>query len=179
MAIKRLLLILAGLLLAGCANLPAEEPVWPYPEPPQTEDWGYAPEPTPEPPPRGTVYMPPLDQDREQARPAHSSHPTVVALVDQAESERAKGELERAAGTLERAIRIANNDPLPWLKLAELRFEQGNLIQAENLARRSLSFAASGPTARDSWLLIADIKRLQGDAVAAEEARSQALKTQG
>ncbi len=167
-------LLVAALQLGACASLPQDEgPVWPYPEPPETDSWGYAPQPQAKEPVRD--YQAPAREDVRHAEPAVSGHPTVQALVRQADEERARGELDRAAATLERAIRIVNNDPLPWLKLAELRFEQGNLVQAETLARRSLSFASSGPSARDSWLLIADVKRLQGDTAAAQQARDRAL----
>lgn len=167
-------LLAAALLLGACASLPQDEgPVWPYPEPPETDSWGYERQPQPSEPAR--EYEAPSREAVRHAEPAVSSHPTVQALVQQADEERAQGELDRAAATLERAIRIVNSDPLPWLKLAELRFEQGNLVQAENLARRSLSFASGGPTARDSWLLIADVKRLQGDTAAAQQARDRAL----
>lgn len=166
--------------LGACATFPSEEAVWPYPEPPEQGDWGYAPGPESTQDSGATtqdsLYEPPSRDAGREVGPAVSSHPTVKTLVDQADQERAAGELDRAAGTLERAIRIVNNDPLPWVKLAEIRFEQGNFIQAENLARRSLSFASSGPTARDSWLLISDIKRLQGDSMAAENARQQAMQ---
>ncbi len=167
--------LVLAMQIAGCASLPQDEgPVWPYPEPPETDSWGYERSTQPSESPRD--YQPPIREEVRHIEPAVSSHPTVQALVQQAEQEREAGQLDRAATTLERAIRIVNHDPLPWLKLAELRFEQGNLVQAETLARRSLSFAPSGPTARDSWLLIADVKRLQGDSAAAQQARDRAMK---
>lgn len=165
--------LLAVMLLTACASLPGDAPVWPYPDPPRSDpDWGYEPQSTP--PPERAPYSPPSRHETQALEPAAAHHPSILALVEQAEGERAAGDLERATSTLERAIRIVNNDPLPWLKLAEVRFEQGNMIQAENLARRSLSFAAQGPTARAAWLLIADIKRLQGDQRAASEAQDKA-----
>lgn len=165
-----------GLLLTGCAVSP-DGPVWPYPEPPDG-DWGYERPAQPSAPDDGGARPEPYqapDQDAvRDSQPSVSRHPSVQALVDQAEQERAQGDLARASATLERATRIDNNDPLPWLKLGEIRFEQGNLIQAENFARRSLSFAAQGPTARAAWLLIADVKRLQGDTAAARAAQDNA-----
>ncbi len=175
----RNLLFGAGLLLlGGCATVPSAAPIWPYPEPPQQE-YGQTSGPAagPDESPQRTedvVYAPPPGTSPPSQMAVKSNHPAVQALIDQSEGERAIGDLDRAAATLERAIRIASNDPVPWLKLAELRFELGNLIQAENLARRSLSFAASGPSARLAWRLIADIKALQGDAVAARQAREKA-----
>jgi tetratricopeptide (TPR) repeat protein len=173
-------LALFSFLLTACASTPVSGPVWPYPDPPESDgDFGYKPNPSKQ---TGSAsgshgqqpYATPSPQAREDAQPSASRNPGVQSLVDQADRERAAGELERAAGTLERAIRIVNNDPLPWEKLAELRFEQGNMIQAENLARRSLSFDGTGPTSRNSWLLIADIKRLQGDEAAARTAMANA-----
>ena len=161
----------AALLLSACAVSP-DGPVWPYPEPPQGGgDWGsQAPQPGPQQPDQPDTPQSP----QEPASESISHHPTVLALVDQAADERSAGDLDRAAGTLERAIRIVNDDPLPWLRLAELRYEQGNLIQSENLARRSISYAQPGPLTRQAWLLIADIKQLQGDEAAAREAENKA-----
>lgn len=174
--------IFAAVFLTACASSPSQ-PDWPYPEPPESGDWGYEDRDdgydARDDQHRDGDYQPPYGSPtdpatRDQQQPAASTHPTVQALVNQAQQERAAGDLERAAATLERAIRIVNDDPLPWLKLAEIRFEQSNFIQAENLARRSISFASRGPTARQAWLLIADIKRLQGDDSAAREAEAQA-----
>ena len=165
----RILLLLPFLMLGACATRDGG-PVWPYPEPP--EGGGSYPSP-----PRETGAYPPPERERGEPAPAataQSTNPTIQALVDQAERERAAGDLEAAAATLERALRIDGADPLPWLRLAQLRFEQGNLIQSENLARRSLSYAGEGPVVRDAWLLIADIKRLQGDEAAADTARRRA-----
>ena len=167
--------------LAACASTPAP-PDWPYPEPPESGDWGYEERdrtqtyeaPADEPPYQPPYGSPSDPGTADQQLPTASSHPTVQALVKQAEEQRDAGELERAAATLERAIRIVNDDPLPWLKLAEIRFEQSNFIQAENLARRSISFSSGGATWQQAWLLIADIKRLQGDDAAARAAEEQA-----
>lgn len=170
-------------LMSACAISPQQRD-WPYPEPPGSGDWGAESgqrtpdsrngQPSDQQPPYGAADGSATD-DQQQA-PA-SSHPTVMALVKQAEQERSQGNLDRAAATLERAIRIVNDDPLPWLKLAEIRFEQSSFIQADTLARRSISFASSGPTARQAWLLIADIKRLQGDDAAAREAQAKAAES--
>ncbi|ORE86222.1 hypothetical protein ATO7_13033 [Oceanococcus atlanticus] len=171
MSFQRLLIACFALFLSACAVSP-EGPVWPYPEAPGDDSWGRQPAPP----------APGQDSPSDGDQPATSSdedaavshHPTVLALVSQAEEERAAGDLERASGTLERAIRIVSDDPLPWLRLAEIRFEQGNMVQSENLARRSISFAAPGPLTRQAWLLIADIKRLQGDDSAARQAEDKA-----
>ena len=170
-------------ILTACASSPSQ-PDWPYPEPPEAGDWGYEDRraddyPSSSGDAESSRYEPPYgsptDPDtRDQQQPTASTHPTVMALVKQAEEQRDNGQLDQAAATLERAIRIVNNDPLPWLKLAEIRFEQSNFIQAENLARRSISFSSGGATWQQAWLLIADIKRLQGDDAAARAAEEQA-----
>ena len=187
----RLALLVAVASLGACATIPNNDQ-WPYPEPPENGgDWGYQGQNRQgqgdSPDGRGSQsgsnggYTPPYGspdnpQTREQQQPEASRNPSVQALVDQSDRERDAGDLDRASGTLERAIRIVNDDPLPWLKLAEIRFEQGNMIQAENLARRSISFDGYGPTARQSWLLIADIKRLQGDNAGARAAQDNAQR---
>lgn len=180
MAIRVFLLLLA-LTLGACATR-GSGPVWPYPDPPRpgdpgTDRTGY---------PGYPGY--PGDQGssgggrngREpvssgaSASSAQARQPAVQALVEQAEEQIAAGDYDSAAASLERALRIDGGDPLVWERLASLRFEQGNLIQAENLARRSLSYGGNGATARNAWLLIADIKRLQGDEAAAATARRNA-----
>ncbi len=168
-SLQRLLIAAAALVLSACAVSP-DGPVWPYPEGPNDGGWG-----TQVPPSQtGQQSVTGQDQADDDGQTAVSHHPTVLALVSQAEDEHAAGDLDRAAGTLERAIRIVSDDPLPWLRLAEIRFEQGNMIQSENLARRSISYAAPGPLTRQAWLLIADIKRLQGDESAARAAEEKA-----
>ncbi|MGJ8669412.1 MAG: hypothetical protein ACSHXK_07995 [Oceanococcus sp.] len=177
--------IISIAFLAACASSPTTSD-WPYPEPPESGDWGYENREaddysTPRNDSESGYYQPPYGSPTEPATrddqaPTASTHPTVQALVNQAERERGDGQLDRAAATLERAIRIVNDDPLPWLKLAEIRFEQSNFIQAENLARRSISFANAGGSSQRAWLLIADIKRLQGDDAAARDAEAQAYQ---
>lgn len=164
---QRLLIVAAALALSACAVSP-DGPIWPYPDAPSSGGWGSQ---TPQQEQDGGDSQ---DQADDAGQSTFSHHPTVLALVSQADDERAAGDLDRAAGTLERAIRIVSDDPLPWLHLAEIRFEQGNMIQSENLARRSISYATAGPLTREAWLLIADIKRLQGDEGAARAAEDKA-----
>lgn len=57
------------------------------------------------------------------------------------------GESEKAVATLERALRIDPRDPLLWLDLAEIRLEQGDRVQAAQLARRAETLAAPGSPA--------------------------------
>lgn len=47
------------------------------------------------------------------------------------------GNTARAAISMERAIRIAPDHPEPWLALARLRFDEGDIGQAENLALKA------------------------------------------
>ncbi len=63
----------------------------------------------------------------------------------------------QAAATLERALRIEPNNPLLWLAYGELRMDEGNFAQAENMGRKAVSSAIGDPrTQANAWRLIAE-----------------------
>ncbi len=170
--VLRIVCVFAVLGLGACATFEPQPPIWPYPEPPDGVGAEEMPSSWPDEGSSGQM-------EGKQAEPS-SGNAAVSSLVAQAQSEAAAGDLERAAATLERALRVAPQDPIPWYELARVRFEQGNLIQAENLARRSLSFAGQSPGLQiHAWELIADIKALQGDTAAEAKARERARQARG
>jgi tetratricopeptide (TPR) repeat protein len=64
----------------------------------------------------------------------------VNTLLAQAASERSGGNIDAAIAAAERALRIAPADPAVYCELAELRLERVDYAQAEQLARKGLSY---------------------------------------
>jgi hypothetical protein len=99
----------------------------------------------------------------------------VLALLTSAQQQQSGGDLNGAASSLERAQRIAPREPQVLYKLAEVRLAQGDAAQAEQFARRGLSYASGRPALQASlWNLIAQARERQGDAAGAAQAREQA-----
>jgi len=137
------------LFLAACATAP-EGPS--EPPPPST------PEPTP----------PPVSRTENVA---------VAGLMESARADAAAGKLATAAASLERALRIEPRNPRLWQELARVRLQQTQFVQAENMAARSNSYAASDNALRaENWRLIAQAREARGDADGARSARESAEK---
>ncbi|WP_339081817.1 tetratricopeptide repeat protein [Pseudomonas sp. TMP9] len=99
----------------------------------------------------------------------------VLALLTTAQQQQGGGDLNGAASSLERAQRIAPREPQVLYRLAEIRLAQGDSAQAEQFARRGLSYASGRPALQASlWNLIAQARERQGDAAGAAAAREQA-----
>lgn len=99
----------------------------------------------------------------------------VLALLTTAQQQQGGGDLNGAASSLERAQRIAPREPQVLYRLAEVRLAQGDAAQAEQFARRGLSYAAGRPALQASlWELIAQARERQGDAAGAALARQNA-----
>jgi Tfp pilus assembly protein PilF len=80
----------------------------------------------------------------------------VKTLVDQAELQRAAGDLTGAAATLERALRIEPDSGYVWNRLAHVRAAQGQAGLAGELAAKSNTFAGGDESLRrDNDQLIA------------------------
>lgn len=99
----------------------------------------------------------------------------VLALLSTAQQQQGAGDLNGAASSLERAQRIAPREPQVLYRLAQVRLAQGDAAQAEQFARRGLSYANGRPALQASlWELIAQARERQGDAAGAAQAREQA-----
>lgn len=99
----------------------------------------------------------------------------VLALLTSAQQLQGSGDLNGAASNLERAQRIAPREPQVLYRLAELRLAQGDAAQAEQVARRALTYAADRPALQASlWNLIARARERQGDPAGAAQARERA-----
>jgi len=148
------LLIIAA-VMAGCASTPEMSPVQtPSITNAKIDDAIRRPVPVYEFPESeaGTGSDAELSQgepaEREQLQsPGYSNESTttsrtVLALLDQASKQENMGRPERAAAALERALRIEPKNPRLWHRLAVIRFEQGQYVQAESLAAKSSALAA-------------------------------------
>jgi tetratricopeptide (TPR) repeat protein len=99
----------------------------------------------------------------------------VLALLTTAQQQQGSGDLNGAASSLERAQRIAPREPQVLYRLAEVRLAQGDAAQAEQFARRGLSYASGRPALQASlWNLIAQARERQGDPAGAAQARERA-----
>jgi tetratricopeptide (TPR) repeat protein len=111
-------------------------------------------------------------------KPAESTAtqtPAVSALIAAANQSSKSGNLESAAATMERAIRIEPRNAELLYKLAVLRLKQSKPVLAEDLAKKAALLAGKDNTLKkNSWLLIAHAKEMQGDNSGAEEARHKA-----
>ncbi len=99
----------------------------------------------------------------------------VLALLTTAQQQQSSGDLNGASSSLERAQRVAPREPQVLYKLAQVRLAQGDAAQAEQLARRGLTYASGRASLQSSlWGLIAQAREKQGDAAGAALARQKA-----
>lgn len=99
----------------------------------------------------------------------------VLALLTTAQQQQSSGDLNGASSSLERAQRVAPREPQVLYRLAQVRMAQGDAAQAEQFARRGLTFASGRPDLQASlWGLIAQAREKQGDAAGAAAARQKA-----
>lgn len=99
----------------------------------------------------------------------------VLALLTTAQQQQSNGDLNGASSSLERAQRVAPREPQVLYKLAQVRLAQGDAPQAEQLARRGLTYANGRASLQASlWGLIAQAREKQGDAAGAALARQKA-----
>ncbi|WP_434574321.1 hypothetical protein J3P88_05015 [Pseudomonas sp. Z3-6] len=145
---------------------------------------------TPGPITPGPIETSPIDQSSYSMPSTPSSIPSasagglsadeqldgpVLALLTTAQQQQAGGDLNGASSSLERAQRVAPREPQVLYRLAQVRMAQGDAPQAEQLARRGLTFASGRPALQASlWELIAQAREKQGDSAGAALARQKA-----
>jgi hypothetical protein len=102
----------------------------------------------------------------------------VLALLTTAQQQQANGDLNGASSSLERAQRVAPREPQVLYRLAQVRMAQGDAAQAEQFARRGLTFANGRPALQANlWELIGQAREKQGDSQGAALARQKAKVT--
>lgn len=111
------------------------------------------------------------------SRPAGVGGLAVQTLLAQADRQALARDYGAATASLERALKIDNRNPLLWQRLAELRLEQGQLAQAEQLAVRANALGAGdADLLARNWRLIASARQRQGDRQGAAEALDRARR---
>jgi tetratricopeptide (TPR) repeat protein len=103
------------------------------------------------------------------------------SLIQKADRYSQEKRYPQAAALLERALRIRSRDAEIWHKLANVRYQQGHYVQAESMAKKSLSLAhGSRQMKMQNWELIVRIRQKQGDATGVVSAlkRLDALRNQ-
>lgn len=117
----------------------------------------------------------PVVPEFKAAQSTTPQSPAVSALITAANQSSKAGNLEAAAATLERAIRIEPRNPELLYQLAVLRLKQSKPVLAEDLAKKAELLAGKdGTLKKNSWLLIAHSKEMQGDKAGAEAAKQKA-----
>lgn len=169
-------LLLVTIALCAC-QLP--NPYDTSPLPPRPSPTGEPPQ-LPVPPTAETPQSQEIPAPAEPQRPVREYQLSAAskALVTQAQTQAASGDVSTAAATIERALRIEPSNPLLWIELGRLREREGSYAQAESLGRKALSLATGDARAQSSaWQLIADALRSRGKAAEAREAdlRAQEL----
>jgi hypothetical protein len=179
-----------ALIFAACTKVNIRPDGTPYdgrgPAPPSAQQSPSTPDPLPgEDLPQGEKEIPPpvtlgARYEAEPEGPDRQTSPVVARLSQQARSQKQTGQLDQALSTTERALRIDPNNPELWLLLGQIQLERQNYIQAEQLARKSISLA-EGDTALKarSWRLIRKARHRRGDAAGAEDALENARELEG
>lgn len=140
--IKRTAVLCLPWLLTACATIPLSAPVKETPRPSSQ--------------PQSPVKSQPAAVNDAAEAPA-----AVTALLKRAQQQQHDGNEQAAAASLERAIRIAPRYPESYLRLGELRYQQGMYEQARALAEKALSLGAD-------WWLRREAKSLVERASAAQ-----------
>ncbi len=98
-------------------------------------------------------------------------NPAVKDLWEEAEMARLQGDFDAAVVKLERALQIESQDAVIWSRLAEVRLQQGDSAQAENLAAKSNAMSIDNPLLNyRNWLIISHARKLRGDDIGSQEA---------
>ncbi|NWH06288.1 hypothetical protein [Desulfobacter latus] len=96
--------------------------------------------------------------DREEAqnpllsavRPVQRPRPKALTrMIRNAEKQLKNKQPQLAFSTLEQALYIDGQDPLVWHLMARARLDQGNVVQAVSLAKKSNSLAAAYPDVKE------------------------------
>jgi predicted Zn-dependent protease len=123
------------------------------------------------------VQAPPPQSKAVVQSPPRQTNSAVTSLVTVADTKMKGGQYDQAAASLERALRHDAKNAEVWSKLAEVRLLQNEYAQAENTALKSNALSdGDKPLMVRNWRLISKSRRLQGDAVGADEAEARAYQ---
>jgi len=83
---------------------------------------------------------------RPVARPRPKA---LIRMIENAENQLRRKQPQLAFSTLEQALYIDGQDPLVWHLMAKAQLDQGNIVQAVSLAKKSDSLAAAYPEIKE------------------------------
>ena len=122
---------------------------------------------------RPTSPQAPVEQPMPQV--TQGSNTAVVALLGDAQQAAGRGDYASAESQVERALRISPRDPQIYLQLAAVKRQQGEYLQAEQVALRGIALAAGLPDyKRRLWRELALIRTQAGDLAGATQAEAEA-----
>jgi len=106
---------------------------------------------------------------------ADISGPAVVALLEQAQKDRAAGRFDQAGASLDRAAGIEPRNAFVWAALAKLYVDQNKYEEAQSMALKSNSLARGNVYIElENWKTIAAAREAAGDPVGSLQARTKA-----
>ena len=83
-------------------------------------------------------------------RPVQRPRPkALVRMIENAQTQLRRKQPQLAFSTLEQALYIDGQDPLVWHLMARAQLDQGNIVQAVSLAKKSDSLAAAYPDVKE------------------------------
>jgi len=106
---------------------------------------------------RGEEQNPLLSAVRPVQRPRPKA---LTRMIENAENQLKNRQPQLAFSTLEQALYIDGQDPLVWHLMARAQFDQGNIVQAVSLAKKSNSLAAAYPEVKEKNAAL--IRKAQG-----------------
>lgn len=95
---------------------------------------------------RGEARNPLLSAVRPVQRPRPKA---LTRMIENAEKQLKNRQPQLAFSTLEQALYIDGQDPLVWHLMARAQLDQGNVVQAVSLAKKSDSLAAAYPDVKE------------------------------
>lgn len=94
-------------------------------------------------------------------RPVQRPRPKALTrMIETAENQLKHRQPQLAFSTLEQALYIDGQDPLIWHLMAKAQFDQGNVVQAVSLAKKSNSLAAAYPDVKEKNAVL--LRKAQG-----------------
>ncbi|MBV1904767.1 MAG: hypothetical protein KUG75_01720 [Pseudomonadales bacterium] len=116
--------------------------------------------------------MPVPEQPGQATQKSETTNPAVLSLQNASASARASDNLPQAIAYIERALRIDAQRMGLWLELAQLHLESLNFSNAEQVARKALTFKQeSSEQISIAWLIIATCLEASGDSAQAQDIR--------
>lgn len=117
---------------------------------------------------------PPLNPSLPRSIEGSGAAAPVISLVKAARASLKAGRTDQAGASLERALRIEPRNPWVWQSLSALHLVTQQAEQAESEAKKSNSLGKRNPYLEvENWRLLAEARRLRGDAAGAADAEAR------